>query len=136
MLELINTKRAAERLLLTVVPSIPTAFENVDFEPPDSMYQVCFFNIRSPDDTTFPAGYHRDNMQMVVLVVDKKGNGIVDALTRASQIRDTFYRGLVLNESGTRIMILNTAHIAGATPTEDNRIVVPVTIDLKIEVFK
>lgn len=136
MQEIIDAKRAVERILINLAPTLPTAFEGVDFEPPDTIYQACFISINTPDDPVWPAGYHRENITFNVFVVDKKGEGTTAALSRASLIREAFYKGLTLIENGTKILILSTPQIMGTSATNNNRIVVPVMIDLKVEVYR
>ena len=134
MSAIIDTKRAAERLLLSITPSIPTAFEGVDFDPPSTIYQRCQFMIEFPDDPVFTAGYHRENIQMQVFVTDTKGHGTTVAQARAELIRDTFHKGLTLTEGSTRIYILRTAQMQSAFVVQD-RIVVPVLVPLVAEVY-
>lgn len=134
MSAIIDTKRAMERVLLAITPSIPTAFESVDFEPPVStMYQRCQFMINPPDDPVFTAGYHRENIQMQVFVTDTKGHGTTAANTRAELIRSTFYKGRTWIEGSTRIHILRTPQMQSAFAVQD-RIVIPVLINLVAEV--
>lgn len=134
-MEILNTKRAAERLLASISPAVSTGFEGVDFDPPvDQMYQRCQFRIDSPTDPTFPAGYHRENIEMQVFIAGLKGQGTADILARAELIRQTFYKGRTLIEGTTRIHILQTAQIGSVFPTQD-RMIVPVLIPLTAEVY-
>ena len=134
MSAIIDTKRAAERLLLSLTPSIPTALESVDFEPPvNAMYQRVQFMLNPPDDPVFTAGYHRENIQMQVFVADTKGHGTVQVNTRAELIRSAFYKGRTFIEGSTRIHILRTPQMQSAFAVQD-RIVVPVLINLVAEV--
>lgn len=135
-MEILDTKKAAERLLLSISPAVPTAFEGVDFDPPvDAMYQRCQFRIDSPTDPTFPTGYHRENIELQVFIAGIKGEGTADILTQAGNIRNTFYKGLTLIEDQTRIHILKTPQIGSVFPTQD-RLVVAVLIPLTTEVYQ
>ena len=135
-MEILNTKKAAERLLLRITPAISTAFEGVDFEPPgDAMYQRCQFRIDTPTDPVFPGGFHRENMEFQVFVADVKGLGTGAVLARAELIRKTFYKGLTLIEGPTKIHILETAQIGSVFTTQD-RVVVPILIPLTVEVYQ
>lgn len=136
MAEILNIKKALERKLETITGSIATAFEGVSFIPPEGvMYQRCQFLINSPDDPTFPAGYHRERLEMQVFVCDIKGNGTTAAFTRAELIRNTFYKSLSLIEGATKIFILRTPQIGSAFITQD-RIIVPVLIPIIAEVYQ
>lgn len=87
-MEILNTKRAAERLLASISPAVSTGFEGVDFDPPvDQMYQRYKFRIDTPTDPVFPAGYHRENVEMQVFIAGIKGEGTADILARAELIR-------------------------------------------------
>lgn len=134
-MEILNTKRAAERLLLSITPSIPTSLEGVDFTPPSGqMYQRCQFRIDPPTDPVFTAGFHRENIQMQVFIAGLKGEGTGDILTRAELTRKTFFKGRTLIEDTTKIHILETAQIGSILPLGD-RLVVPVLIQLTAEVY-
>ena len=134
-MEIIDAKRVAERLLASITPSLPTAFEGVDFIPPAGMYQSCFLKINAPTDPVWPAGYHRENTVFNVFVIDVKGQGTTDVLLRAGLIRDTFYKGRTFIEGTTRIHILETAQISGPAVLND-RLVVPILIPLTVEVYR
>lgn len=134
-MEILNTKRAAERLLLSITPSIPTSLEGVDFTPPSGqMYQRCQFRIDPPTDPVFTAGFHRENIQMQVFIAGLKGEGTGDILARAELTRKTFFKGRTLIEDTTKIHILETAQIGSILPLGD-RLVVPVLIQLTAEVY-
>lgn len=132
-MEIVDVKKACETRLVTLT-ALPTAYEGVEFIPPASMYQRVQYQIFTPEDSTLPAGYHRERMQMQVFVVDVLGQGTTAALTRAGLIRDLFKRGTTIVESGTRILILNTPQV-GATIIADGRLIVPVIIPLTVEVY-
>lgn len=134
-MEILNTKRAAEKLLLSITPSIPTSLEGVDFTPPNGqMYQRCQFRIDPPTDPVFTAGFHRENIQMQVFISGVKGEGTGDILARAELTRQTFFKGRTLVEGTTKIHILETAQIGSILPLSD-RLVVPVLIQLTAEVY-
>jgi hypothetical protein len=51
MAEIVNIKRACEKHLAALVPSVVTAYEGVNFDAPsNAMYQRCQFTISPPDD--------------------------------------------------------------------------------------
>lgn len=134
-MEILNIKRALERKLIAIVPSVPIALEGVKFTPPSTgMYQYCQFLINSPDDPTFPVGYHRENIQFQVFICDPSGIGTASAIARAELIRTNFAKGTSLVEGPTRIYILRTPQIGSASVVND-RIVVPVLISVIAEVY-
>lgn len=132
---IIEIKRASERHLSTLTPSIPTGWEGVSFVPPtDSLYQRVQFVIQSPDDPVLGTGFHRERVTMQVFVVGLLNKGTSEVINRAELIRNTFAKGLVLNENNVRIHVLKTPQIAGTTVASD-RIMCPVLIELVAEVY-
>lgn len=127
-------KKAAEKHLLTLSPSIPTSFEGVNFDPPQGMYQRTQFLIRSPDDPVLGTGYYRENVNFQVYVSIPDGNGTGDAYRRAELIRNLFKKGTTLVESGIMIHVLSTPKVS-TDMQASGRIIVPVFIDLTAEVY-
>lgn len=130
-----DIKRASERKLLSISPSLATSFEAIEFNPPvDLMYQRCQFLIMPPDDSSFPTGYYRERVQMQVFVADTLGHGTTAANERAELIRSTFFRGLSYTENSIHIRVLETPKIQSAFVSQD-RVIVPVMIDLNCDVY-
>jgi hypothetical protein len=135
MAEILNIKRALERRLLAINPTLPTGLENVEFIPPvDTMYQRCQFMINPPEDTVLASGFSRERLQMQVFIADMKGKGTAGVISRAELIRNTFAKGLSLTEGSTRIYVLKTPQIGSVFPTQD-RILIPVIINVIGEVY-
>lgn len=131
-----DAKRFAERLLTQVSPDLPTSYEGVAFTSPGGMHQRTQFIINPPEDPTFPAGYHRENVQFQVFVVGVLGEGTAAVIERAELIRKKFYKGYTWTEQGrTPIHILTTPQISGILPIND-RAICPVLIDLVVEVYQ
>lgn len=131
---IVEIKKAAEKHLLTLSPSVPTSFEGVDFEPPSGMYQRTQFMIRSPNDPVFGTGYYRELVQFQVFVSIPDGNGTGDAFRRAELIRDLFKKGTTLTEAGIKIHVLTTPKVS-TDMIASGRVSVPVFIDLVAEVY-
>ena len=87
---LTEAKKALERRLTTLSPSLPTAYEGVSFTPPATMYQRVQFLIKNPEDVTIGDTYYREQIQMQVFVVDEPNKGTNSAITRAEVIRNLF----------------------------------------------
>ena len=135
MVEIVNIKRACEKHLAALVPSVVTAYEGVNFDAPsNAMYQRCQFTISPPDDPVFGTGYHRERVQFQVFVVDPLGKGTTDALQRAELIRLHFAKGTTLVEGTTPLHVLTTPQIAGNSVSQ-GKVIVPVLIDLVAEVY-
>lgn len=121
-------RAALESKLNAISPAVSTAWENVPFEPAiGQMYQRAFMLPAGADNTTFGNTLRRESGIFQVSVCAPLGNGSYDAITRAEVIRNWFYRGLTLTQSGVLVRILRTASIAPAI-TEEANYVVPVSI--------
>ena len=132
---IVEIKRAAERYLNTLTPSLPTGWEGVTFNPPtDTLYQRVQFLIQAPDDPTLGTGFHRERVTMQVFVVGMINKGTSEVINRAEVIRQRFAKGLVLNEGNVKIHVLRTPQVSGITVASD-RLVCPVIIELVAEVY-
>lgn len=134
MLAILEVKRATERHLSTLIPSIPTAWEGVSFNTPNSIYQRVQFIIRTPDDPVLGTGFHRERMSMHVFVVGEINRGTSEVIAHAELIREHFAKGLTLLENNIRIHVLRTPQVAGTSIASD-RIICPVMIELVAEVY-
>ena len=99
-MSIIKAEKAVRRRLLTLSPQLPTALEAIPFTAPTGMYQRLQFVVNPPTDPTFGTYYHRENIQVQIFVADKLDVGTTGAITRAQVLRDWFYKGLTLTESG------------------------------------
>lgn len=134
-MSIILIKRAAERHLNALTPSVPIGWEGVTFNPPaNSIYQRVQFLVQSPDDPVLGTGFHRERLTMQVFVVGEINKGTSEIITRAELIRDRFKKGLVLTEGNVRIHVLRTPQIAGTAVSSD-RAICPVIIELVAEVY-
>lgn len=132
---IIEIKRAAERHLSSLTPSIPTAWEGVSFNPPaDQMYQRVQFLIRALTDPVLGKGFHRENASLQVFISGIANKGSAEVLARAELLRQHFAKGTTFLESGVRIHVLRTPQISGTSIAGD-RIVCPVVIELVAEVY-
>lgn len=130
---ILETKRALERRLMALTPAIPTAFEGVSFSPPETMYQRVQLMIKDPVDPVFSVGYHREEIQFQIFIVDAPNNGTAAAITRAQLTRNQFKKGTTFEEGAFRIHILTTPQI-GSTAQIGNRTIIPVLVDVVTEV--
>lgn len=131
---ILEIKRAAERHLLGINPTLPTAWEGVSFTPPSTIYQRVQVIPRRVEDPVFGAGFHREIISFQVFVVSPVNKGTAEAISRAELIRDRFKKSTSLLEGDIRIHVLSTPQIAGASVQQD-RIIVPVLIELVAEVY-
>lgn len=131
---IIEIKKAAERHLNLLTPSIPTSWEGVSFTPPAGLYQRVQLSIQSPEDPVLGTGFHRERITLQVFLNGKSNKGTAEVLTQAELIRNHFKKGTVLLEGNVRIHVLTTPQIAGTSIVSD-RVICPVLIELVAEVY-
>lgn len=129
-----ETKRALERHLNGLIPTLPTAYEGASFEPPTTMYQRVQLVIRKPTDPVIGAGYHRDNLQLQIFIVGESNKGTAESIARAELVRDRFKKGTTFQEGVFRIHILETPSVGSVQPI-GTRTITPVMIDVVTEVY-
>ena len=126
-------KQTLETVIEGIVPYVPTAYEGVDFIPPDGIYQRVQIIPRRPDDTVLGDAYYRENVDLQIFVSAPSGNGLGDALDQAELLRNTFPKGWHTQVGNIRLNVLRTPGIGG-TMILDSRVVIPVYINLLCEV--
>lgn len=132
---IIQIKRAAERHLATLTPTVATGYEGVTFEPPaTAMYQRVQFIIQRPQDPVLGTGFYREIVSMQVFIAGLMNKGTADVISRAELIRNHFKKGTVFTENGVHIHVLRTPQVTGTTIASD-RIICPVLIELVAEVY-
>jgi len=134
-MSILKAQIAVEKHLETLSPSLPTAYEGVNFEPPATTYQRLQYIINSPTDPTFGKYFHRENLQVQIFVcAPLDGTGTGTAIQRAELIRNHFEKGTTLTEDSVKCHVLRTPQITGTIVTSD-RLVVPILIPLTVEVY-
>lgn len=116
---------ALETALVATSGSISTAWENVDFTPPDAGYQVATVMFAEPENPALGAAFFRQRGYLQVQLRYPLGTGKQAAVTRAEALRAAFNRGLSFTASGITVVMEKTPEI-GTGYTEDNRFVVNV----------
>lgn len=131
---IIEIKKAAERQLNSLAPTVPIAWEGVSFTPPAGLYERVQFTLQSPEDPVLGTGFHRERMTMQVFCLGVTNKGTAEVLARAELIRNHFKKGTVLVEGNVKIHVLTTPQIAGTSVVSD-RVICPVLIELVAEVY-
>lgn len=131
---IIEIKKAAERQLNSLTPSVPIAWEGVSFTPPAGLYERVQFIIQAPEDPVLGKGFHRERVTMQVFCLGATNKGTAEVLARAELIREHFKKGTVLVEDNVKIHVLTTPQIAGTSIVSD-KVICPVLIELVAEVY-
>lgn len=109
---------ALEKRLLTLTPNLPTAWENVTFTPPSSMWQRVNHLINVPRELALERTLRMDRGIFQVTVHAPINTGRLAAMQRAELIRDHFAPVLMLTEGAVRVDIVDTPRIASPMPDE------------------
>ena len=125
--------KALEKHLDGMTPAVPTAKQNVQFDPPETLYQVLQIIPKNPEDPTLGKGYYRERVQLQVLIVGQTNTGVGEVLQRAELVRNRFQKGTFLLEGSIRIHVFETPAIKGVIGSD--RVVCPVLIDVYGEVL-
>ena len=126
-------KKALEKHLAALTPSLATAYEALSFTPiPGTPYQRVQISTQRPENPTIGDDYYRDRGELQVFLCYPSNKGTGDVLTRAELLREHFKRGTTLVEGGSTVLITRTPQIAGSTIIGD-RVIVPVLITYSVE---
>lgn len=122
-----NIRAALETALLTISPSISSAWENVPFTPVvGTPYQHVTLLTAEPDNPEFGRGYMERGIFQVNLFYPI-GDGAAAATARAALIRAKFERGVSFSAGGTTTTIDRTPSV-GPGRIEDDRYFLPVKV--------
>lgn len=109
---------ALEKRLLALTPQLPTAWENVTFTPPSSMWQRVNHLINVPRDLALERTLRMDRGIFQVTVHAPINTGRLAAMQRAELIRDHFAPVLMLTDGAVRVDIVDTPRIASPMADE------------------
>jgi hypothetical protein len=127
-------RAALETHLGTITPVIPTAFENVKYDPVVGVpYQKSFLKSNTPDDgqissqTYFERGFYQ------VTLFYPLGTGPALAEARAQLIKDAFKRGTSVFSGGVTVIIMNAPSVSGSM-VDGDRFTLPITINFQSQI--
>jgi len=128
-------RRCLEVALNAMTPTLPTAFENVAFQPPaaDTPYQRAWVLFAEPDNPEMGSGF-RDLGYLQVTLQYPLQKGTADANARANLLRTTFRKNTSFTNSGVVVTISRTPAIGNGVVDAD-RWAVPVKIPFHANFF-
>lgn len=134
-MSIVNIRAALETALNAVTPSIPTAWENLDFTPPaiSSPYQRAYVMFAKPDNFERGGNYAEIGIFHINLVYPKSV-GSRDAALRCELLRTTFHRGATFIFSGTRVIVTLTPEIVAGS-VEGDRFTMSVKVPFSSFIF-
>lgn len=134
-MSLVTIKKALEKRLQLITPSISTSYESVSFTPvANEPYQKVQIIPRQPDNPTLGDGYYREVGEFQVVLAYPSNVGTLDVLTRAELVQQHFARGTSITEGDLTVIIPRTPQISGASVIGD-RVIVPVIIRYLVEIM-
>jgi hypothetical protein len=127
-------RRALEKHLAALAPSVPTAWDNVFFTPPadGSVYQEAKFMPNVPIAPMDTLQYIEQGMLQVSLCYPQ-GKGPRDTENRVDALRAHFRRGTTLTEGGV-VTNITQVPVAAAGVPDEGQWKVPVTIYWQAEI--
>lgn len=123
-----DIRRALENRVKTLEPLLPTAWENVNFSPPDQApYQQTNVMFAQPEDVGFRDSPYiqRGIFQITLHYPLNQGPGYAQA--RGELFRNHFYRGLTCPDNVVAVVIDLTPEVTGGQ-VEENAYVVRVKV--------
>ncbi len=134
-MSIINIRAALETALSSVTPSIPTAWENLEFTPPATNvpYQRVYLLLAKPDNYEMGSNYAQLGIFHINLVYPKS-TGSRSAAARGEQLRELFHRGATFEFSGTRVIVTLTPEIASGF-VQDDRFTMSVKVPFSSFIF-
>jgi len=131
-----NIRAAFETALYNLDNTFATAWENTEFTPDENVpYQRVQLVLYKPQNPTTSADHRRERGEFQVFVSYPKGSGANAAYDKASSIASLFKRGTTLIKNSTKVLIVQSPHVATAMQFAD-RYVVPVTVEFFVDVFE
>ena len=121
-------RAALEKQLLSITPSISTAFENTTFTPPANViYQRAVLLPNTPEDSQISSGTYFERGIFQVSIYAPIGKGAGDSEARAQLIKNAFKRGTSLVQAGVTVIITNAPSVATGYPDGD-RYITPISM--------
>jgi hypothetical protein len=119
--------KANETHLKALTPAFPTAWENVNFKPPEGPFQVPTHLFAEPDDRTIGGPFLQRGILTVTLAYPtNQGRGA--AQSKAEDVALHFYKGLSLPiDENTSLVVERTPEITGGA-VEGDRFIIRVRI--------
>ena len=111
-MSIVNVRAALETALAAIAPAVVTAWENRPLPTvgQTTPYQIVNILLAEPDNATYGTEYHEVGYMQIRLMYPQQV-GPAAAMTRAQVIRDAFYRGRTVSDSGTDVIIQRTPEI-------------------------
>jgi hypothetical protein len=128
-MSLILIRRALEKRLDALSPLMPTAWDNVEFDPsanPTGYQRANLLPARTGNPTLSQVRRIESGIFQVMLFYPER-TGSAEAEARAQLLREHFPANLMLTEAGIKVRIVGTPSVAAAMP-EPGWYAVPVSI--------
>jgi hypothetical protein len=126
-MSVLKIRAALETALAALTPALPTAWENIPFEPVTGQaYQQAFVQLAEPENIEYGGVYEQAGIFQINLRYPTK-TGTADSTSRAEMIADLFKKGASFQSIGLIVTIYKPTHIGKGAVVED-RWLVPVRV--------
>ncbi len=122
-----DIRAALELRLDSMNAQIPTAWENVIFNPPEEIYQRAYLLPSTTQNPTFGDSLYRESGIFQISIYAPFGEGTERAILQGEEIRSWFYRGLTLIYNNVKVIINGTPYFSPAM-NEGNLYILTVSI--------
>lgn len=127
-------RKALEKHLSAMSPSLSTAFENVPFTPVTGVaYQRVNLLPNAPDNSAQGSGMYFDRGIFQVTLCYPQGTGPAAAEARAQMLRDWFRRATTMVEGDVSVIVTTTPRISRGEP-EGDRFCIPVSVSYQAQI--
>jgi hypothetical protein len=121
-------RQACESHLKALAPEFPTAWPNVNFNPPDGPFQAPFILYAEPDDRGFRDSAAIQRGIFIITLLYPTNQGPFAAQSKAEDVADHFKRGtsVAIAGEGSHSVIFDRTPEITSGDVEENRFVVRV----------
>lgn len=113
-------RSAFETKLAELSENIPTAWQNTNFKVDiDNPWQEAWLMLAKPENPTMGDEFYRQRGYLQIILHYPANTGPADAEQRASFLRESFKRGLSLENGGVTVVIAETPEISGGSSDSD-----------------
>ena len=133
-MSLILIRKALEKKLATLTPTIATAYENAPYTPvTGTPYQRINLMPNTPDNSTMGTAIYFERGLFQVMLCYPAGTGPNAAETRAQLIRAHFKRATSMTESSVTVLVTDTPRVSTAM-IDGDRYCIPITVHWQAQI--
>lgn len=133
-MSLVLIRRALEKKLALLSPTLATAYENAPYTPiASTAYQRVNMLPATPDNSTMGSSTYFEHGLFQVTLCYPIGVGPATSETQAQLLRAHFKRGTSLVESGITVIVTDTPRVAPAL-LDGDRYTIPISVPWQAQI--